>query len=62
MHKEKLKYHVIERYAEQSHPERDESNDTASDESSPNFQTARFMKMVAVRKRQMLEKILIDES
>lgn len=61
MHRQSLKHSVIEKFAEGSgrHPADELERVTELENTSP--QILRFMKMVGVRKQQMLEKILFDE-
>lgn len=61
MRRQSLRHSLIERFAEGSRSEPGDGLERVTHEgASP--QVKRFMKMVAVRKEQMLEKILIDES
>jgi hypothetical protein len=61
MRRQSLKRSLIERFAESSHPGGAEELERATDRPAPNTQVRRFMKMVAVRKQQMLEKLLFEQ-
>lgn len=61
MHRQSLKHSVIERFAEGSERSTVEDFERVADRPNTGAQAQRFMKMVAVRKQQMLEKILFDE-
>lgn len=61
MRRQSLHHSLIERFAEGSRPDPGDGLERVTKEgASP--QVKRFLKMVAVRKEQMLEKILIDEA
>lgn len=61
MRRQSLKHRVIERFAEGSDRRATDEVERMTDLENTPSQVQRFMKMVAVRKQQMLEKILFNE-
>jgi len=60
MRRQSLKHSLIEKFAEGSNRHAEEF-ERVTERENTSSQVQRFMKMVAVRKQQMLEKILFDE-
>lgn len=61
MRRQSLKHSVIEKFTEESGRWAADEVERITDCETTSSQIQRFMKMVAVRKQQMLEKILFNE-